>query len=479
MAKKFYITTAIPYVNASPHIGHALEFVLTDTIARYHQLLGEETCLLSGADENSLKNVQAAEKEKMPIQEFIDKNAKKFQELAKKLSVKIDIFQRGSDKKNHFPSSQKLWQLCATKGDIYQKKYKGLYCVGCETFYPSDELNEKGECFEHPGKKLTEVSEKNYFFKLSKYQKQLIDIISKDELKIYPDFRKNEVLSFLKKPLLDISISRTNERARNWGVPVPDDDTQRIYVWFDADNIYQSGVGFGWNEKLYRKWWPADVHVIGKGIIRFHAIYWIAFLLSAGLTLPKSIFVHGYLTIEGQKMSKTLGNVIDPFVLVNKYGTDAIRYYLLREIPPFDDGDFSYHRLNEIYNSDLANELGNLVMRITTLAEKDGLTVNNETPLRPSGFAGQAMKQFDNFEFNIILENIWKQIKTLNKQIDDFAPWKKTSQERKEFLTKSLQEINQVGYKLQPFLPETAEKILKATTGKISKISPLFPRLSK
>lgn len=474
MAKKFYITTAIPYVNSSPHIGHALEFVQADAVARYHRLLCEEVCLLSGADENALKNVQAAEKEKTPIQEFIDKNAKKFQELAKKLSVKIDIFQRGSDKKNHFLSSQKLWRLCADKGDIYQKKYKGLYCVGCETFYPSDELNEKGECFEHPGRKLEEVSEKNYFFKLSKYQKQLISVISKDELKIYPDFRKKEVLSFLKKPLLDISISRTNERAKNWGVPVPDDNTQRIYVWFDADNIYQSGVGFGWNEELYRKWWPADVHVIGKGIIRFHAIYWIAFLLSAGLSLPKSLFVHGYLTIEGQKMSKTIGNVIDPFVLVNKYGVDAIRYYLLREIPSYDDGDFSYRRLNEIYSSDLANELGNLVMRITTLAEKDGLSIDNKTMKQ---WNNETVKQFNNFEFNLILENIWKRIKVLNKQTDDFAPWKKNSEERSKFLTESLNKINQIAYELQPFLPETAEKILKATTGKISKILPLFPHL--
>ena len=471
---KFYITNAIPYVNSKPHIGHALEFVQADAIARYHRFLGDETCLLSGADENALKNVQAAEKEKTPIQEFIDKNAKKFQELAKKLSVKIDIFQRGSDKKNHFLSSQKLWQLCADKGDIYQKKYKGLYCVGCETFYSADELNEKGECFEHPGRKLEEVSEKNYFFKLSKYQKQLINIISKDTLKIYPDFRKKEVLSFLKKPLLDISISRTNKRARNWGVPVPDDNTQRIYVWFDADNIYQSGVGFGWNEKLYRKWWPADVHVIGKGIIRFHAIYWIAFLLSAGLLLPKSLFVHGYLTIEGQKMSKTLGNVIDPFILINKYGSDAVRYYLLREIPPFDDGDFSYHRLNEIYNSDLANELGNLVMRITTLAEKDELTINNEAMKQ---WNNETVKLFNNFEFNLILENIWKQIKTLNKQIDDFAPWKKNSNDRKDFLLQSFKRLKSIAWELQPFLPTTAEKILKATTGKISKILPLFPRI--
>ncbi|PIP14936.1 methionine--tRNA ligase [Candidatus Roizmanbacteria bacterium CG_4_10_14_0_8_um_filter_35_28] len=474
MTKKFYITTAIPYVNAPPHIGHALEFVQADTVARYHRLLGEETCLLSGADENALKNVQAAEKEKTPIQEFIDKNAKKFQELAKKLSVKIDIFQRGSDKKNHFFSSQKLWRLCEAKGDIYQKKYKGLYCVGCETFYTPDELNEKGECFEHPGKKLEEVSEKNYFFKLSKYQKQLINIISKDELKIYPDFRKKEVFNFLKQPLLDISISRTNERARNWGVPVPDDDTQRIYVWFDADNIYQSGVGFGWNEKLYRKWWPADVHVIGKGIIRFHAIYWIAFLLSAGLSLPKSLFVHGYLTIEGQKMSKTLGNVIDPFALVNKYGTDAVRYYLLREIPPFDDGDYSESRMKELYNSDLANELGNLVSRLTTLAEKDEITVNNETVKQ---FNNLTIQQFNSFQFNLILEDIWNQIKRLNKEIDDFAPWKKSSEERKDFLLQCFKTLKSIAWQLQPFLPETAEKIIKATTGKIKKTPPLFPKL--
>ena len=474
MQKKFYITTAIPYVNASPHIGHALEFVLTDTIARYHHLLGEETCLLSGADENSLKNVQAAAKEKMPIQEFIDKNAKKFQELAKKLSVKIDIFQRGSDKINHFLSSQKLWQLCATKGDIYQKKYRGLYCVGCETFYPSDELNEKGECFEHPGRKLEEVSEKNYFFKLSKYQKQLINIISKDELRIYPDFRKKEVLSFLKKPLLDISISRTNERAKNWGVPVPDDNTQRIYVWFDADNIYQSGVGFGWNKKLYQKWWPADVHVIGKGIIRFHAIYWIAFLLSAGLLLPKSLFVHGYLTIEGKKMSKTLGNVIDPFTLINKYGTDAVRYYLLREIPPFNDGDYSESRMKELYSSDLANELGNIVMRITTLAEKDGLIILTENR---SIYSKQQEELFGTFQFNIILEQIWEDIKSINKQINDFEPWNKTSGERKEFLIQVLQKLHLIGQQLFPFIPSTAEKIMHSTQGTISKIAPLFPRL--
>ncbi len=321
---KFYVTCAIPYVNAPPHVGHALEFVQGDVIARYHALLGEETRLLSGGDENALKNVQAAEKAGISVATFIDTNTQKFLELTKALGCRFDTWQKGSDKKHHFTASQKLWNLC--KKDIFKKSYEGLYCVGCEQFYTPDELDANGECFEHPGKKLEMVKEENYFFRLSKYQDQLITLITDDTIKIIPDFRKNEMLSFLKQPLLDISISRSNERAKNWGVPVPEDDTQRMYVWFDALNIYQSGIGFGWDEKEYNKWWPADVHVIGKGITRFHAIYWPAFLLSAGLKLPKSIFVHGYFTVNGQKMSKTVGNVIDPFILIKKYGADPLRF---------------------------------------------------------------------------------------------------------------------------------------------------------
>lgn len=464
MTKKFYLTAAIPYVNAAPHIGHALEFIQVDVIARFHKLLGDKVTALTGGDENALKNVQAAEKAGFPVQEFVDKNAQLFLELLKKLNTEFDVFQKGTSA-SHFKSSQELWNKCFAKGDIYKKNYEGLYCVGCETFYTTEELNEKGECFEHPGKKLELVSENNYFFKLSSYQSQLVQLISSDKLKIFPEFRKNEVLSFLKEPLRDISISRSNERAKNWGVPVPNDPTQRMYVWFDALNIYRSGVD--------AKTWPADLHIIGKGIIRFHTVYWPAFLLSAGLPLPKSVMAHGYLTVDGQKMSKTIGNIIDPLEIIKKYGVDALRYYLLREIPPFDDGDFSYRRLDEVYSSDLANELGNLVMRITTLAEKDELDVSpSPQTLVPSPL-------FDNFQFNTILEDIWKNIKTLNKSTDDFSPWKKTPEERKEFLTKSLKEINQVGYELQPFLPETAEKILKATQGKITKITPLFPRLNK
>ena len=330
--KKFYITCAIPYVNSVPHVGHALEFVQGDTIARYHRLLGQETLLLCGGDENALKNVQAAEKANIPVQQFIDENNIKFFELTKQLGCQFDVWQKGSDTDHHFKASQKLWELCDKAGDIYKKSYEGLYCVGCETFYTKDELNENGECFEHLGKKLINVSEENYFFHLKKYQNKILEKISSGELSIIPEKRKNEVIAFLERGLEDISISRSNERARNWGVPVPNDPTQRMYVWFDALNIYQSGVGFGWDEEMYKKWWPADAHVVGKGITRFHAVYWPAFLLSAGLPLPKKIFVHEYFTVNGQKMSKTLGNVIDPVQLIEKYGADPLRYYFFSKI---------------------------------------------------------------------------------------------------------------------------------------------------
>ena len=259
MKQKFYITGAIPYVNAAPHIGHALEFTQVDVIARFHRLLGEDVAALCGADENAVKNVQAAEKAGVSVRELVDTNNQLFLALTKALNIQFDIWQRGCDEKHHFPSSQKLWELCAKNGDIYKKSYKGYYCVGCEAFYSPDELDAKGECFEHPGKKLEVVEEENYFFKLSKYQEKITDLISSNTLTICPPERENEVLAFLKSGLHDLSISRSNQRAKNWGVPVPGDPTQRIYVWFDALNIYQSGIGFGWDEKMYKKWWPADV----------------------------------------------------------------------------------------------------------------------------------------------------------------------------------------------------------------------------
>lgn len=471
--KKFYIHCAIPYVNAKPHIGHALEFIQTDTTARYHRLLGEDVLMLSGSDENALKNVQAAETAGEDIQIFVDKNAKLFQELAEKVDAKFDVFQKGSDKKYHYPASQKLWQLCSEAGDIYKKSYRGLYCVGCELFYSPDELDKNGQCFEHPGKKLEEIEEENYFFKLSKYQDKLIQIIESGNYEITPEFRKHEVLSFLKSGLQDISISRTNERAKNWGVPVPGDPTQRIYVWFDALNIYQSGVGFGWDNQKYNKWWPADLQVIGKGIIRFHAVYWPAFLLSAGLQLPKKLFVHEYFTVNGQKMSKTLGNVYDPIPLVEKYGADTLRYYCLAKISPFQDGDFSEDKFKEAYNGDLANGLGNLVARVAKLCEQN----NIEATPGPNVWCADLEKYMEEFKFNEALAVIWQLIAEADKKINQDKPWELKGEKAKEVLDDLVKRIQAIRFNLEPFLPETAEKILKQFSGEIKSAPPLFPRL--
>lgn len=471
---KFYITAAIPYVNAQPHVGHALGFVYSDTVARYQKLKGNDVLLLCGGDENALKNVQAAEKEGEEVQPFVDKNNLLFVELTKKLNCDFDVWQKGSDQKHHFTSSQKLWELCEKNGDIYKKEYTGLYCVGCETFYTNDELDEKGECFEHPGKKLEEVKEENYFFKLSSYQKQITDLIKTDALKITPNKRKNEMLGFLKEPLQDISISRSNKRAKNWGVPVPGDPTQRMYVWFDALNIYQSGIGFGWDEEKYNKWWPADVHVIGKGIIRFHAIYWPAFLLSAKLALPKELFVHEYFTLNGQKISKSLGNVIDPIGLIETYGADALRFYLLKHFSPFSDGDFSEEKFKEAYNADLANGLGNLVARVAKLAENNAIIVEDHKSALPTK---EYEEYLQGFEFNLALEKLWKDIKDVDVAINKEEPWKLSSEEAIPKLKNYINAIKDIAIALKPFLPESAKIIEEQFSGKITVQKPLFPRI--
>lgn len=476
--KKYYLTSAIPYVNAAPHIGHAQEFVYADVSRRFQKMQKKDVYYLCGADENGLKIIRAAEEKGQEPLKFTDMNGGKFLDLAEKLQVEFDVWQRGSNPKHHL-SSQLLWKKCAANGDIYRKNYTGLYCVGCEAFYTSEELDENGECFEHPGRKLEQVTEENYFFRLSKYQDFLTDLISSDKLKITPLFRKKETLSFIRQGLEDFSISRSRARAKNWGVEVPGDPKQIIYVWFDALNIYQSGIGFGWDEKTYKKYWPADVHVIGKGILRFHAVYWPAILKSAGLPLPAALFIHGYLTVEGQKMSKTVGNVIDPGEIIKTFGSDSVRYYLLREIPSYNDGDYSERRFKEVYNADLANGLGNLIARVAKLCEKNKFGLNSKFLKGNVEIYPETAKFISEYQFNEALRIIWDKITEIDRHINQNTPWKLQGDALEAALEYYVKEIITIARNLTPFLPETSEKIFEQfSAAVISSEKSLFPRVS-
>ena len=471
MANKFYLTTAIPYVNAGPHVGYALEIVQADVIARFQRLLNKDVFFLTGSDENSLKNVQTAEEQNISTKELVDKNAKKFEDLKEILNLTFDDFIKTTEKR-HIDGTQKLWLSCK-KEDIYKKKYKGLYCVGCESFYTKKDLVD-GKCPEHNTKPEI-VEEENYFFKLSKYQDFLKDLISKDKIKITPKTRKNEVLAFIERGLEDFSISRSKKRPHNWGIPVPNDPEQIIYVWFDALANYITALDWQNNGPLFKKHWPADIHFIGKGISRFHAIYWPAMLESAGLSLPKEIFIHGYITINGKKISKSLGNVVDPKKLTEEYGVDTVRYYLLREIPAYSDGDFSIQRFKEVYNADLANGLGNLIARVAKLCERSSFEFKDSK----TELSEKYKKDLNMFKFDIVIKSIWEEIRGLDRYLDKKAPWKiKEEKELKTVLQEAIDNIRQIAYELQPFLPETSSKIKEQfKEPKIKSEKSLFPRL--
>ena len=472
MAKRIYITNAIPYVNAAPHVGHALEYVQTDCLARFYKLSNFDVFYAAGADENSLKNVQAAEAENVPIQKLVDKYAKEFENLKDTLNISWDVFNRTSQR-HHIAGAQKLWSLCK-KEDIYKKKYRGLYCVGCEVFYSADEV--KGGVCPDGHTNIEEVEEENYFFALSKYQKYLETLISTDRLQIVPQTRKNEVLSFISQGLEDFSISRSVERARGWGVPVPSDNSQVMYVWFDALTTYLTALGYP-NGDLFKKYWlnnPNRLHVIGKGIIRFHAVYWPAMLKSADIPLPKTEFVHGYITVEEQKISKTLGNIIDPFDLIEKFGQEAVRYYLLREIPAWGDGDFSISRFKELYNGELANGLGNLVARVARLCADTKL---NLPPKKNFKFKANVADELKNFRFDRALISLWGEISELDKTINQEKPWELQGLTLKKTIAPIAQEIREIAFNLSPFLPKTSKIILGQFTGKVTAQNPLFPRI--
>jgi len=472
--QKFYLTTAIPYVNGRPHVGHALEYVIADAIHRYYEMKGNDTRIISGADENALKNVQAAEKAGKGVKEFLDEHSKIFEGFYNKLGVELDEFRRGTDQEKHWPGVQKLWKLAHENGDIYKKAYTGLYCVGCEAFVDKSELVD-GKCPDHD-KEPEVVEEENYFFRLSKYQDELRDLIGSNQYKIYPEKRKREVLAFIDSGLRDFSISRSNARASGGiGVPVPGDDTQKIYVWFDALAIYMTGTGYGYDNKLWEKYWPADLHVIGKDIFRFHAIYWPAMLLSAKLPLPKELLVHGFIDSGGRKMSKSLGNVVDPYEVMDLFGLEPLRYYLLSQIPTLDDGDFTVERFREVYQADLANGLGNLVSRVAAMAEKSGLSFRTLSASIDKGVSGH----IENYNLNLALGTIWDKIRKADEFISKEKVWSLGGSKQKDALERLVTDIRQIAVDLKPFLPITTEKIEKQFAGdKIKTGDPLFPRLS-
>jgi methionyl-tRNA synthetase len=437
--KKFYITTAIDYVNARPHIGHAFEKVVADALARWHKLLGEEVWFLTGTDENAQKNAKVAHEEGIEVQKFVDKNSKVFIELCEKLGINFDRFIRTTEKE-HREKSQEIFKKVFDKGEIYKGNYNGLYCSGCEEYKTEKGLVD-GKCPEH-NKKPEKISEEAYFFKLSKYKNQLIKFVEKY---IVPNSRKNEILSRLKnEELRDLNVSRT---GLDWGIDSPIDDKFKIYVWFDALVNYISGANGNW---------PADVHVIGKGINWFHSVIWPAILLSAEYELPKKLLVHGYLNLEGKKISKSLGNTIDPINLLDNYGSNTVRYSLLRA-SVFEDSDYSEEILIERHNNELANKLGNLVSRVSTLAEKNGLE-KCENKLIKKLKLKNIEKLMSNFELDKALDLIFRFIDVCNEYVQNKKPWETKD---KKVLYELADSIKVIGILLWPFIPETSEKIAK------------------
>ena len=479
MKRRIYVTTSIPYVNAAPHVGFALELVQADALARASRLLGREVRFQTGTDENAAKNVLAAAELNLATQELVDRNSHKFHELLTALNVSADDFLRTTEDR-HRRGVHALWQGLRP-GDIYRKQYRGLYCTGCEDFYLEKDLVD-GRCPEH-GTRPVEVAEENYFFRLSAYQRQIEDLLAGGRLQVVPETRRNEVLSFVRRGLADISVSRPAGRAGGWGIRVPDDDSQVIYVWIDALINYISGPGFG-NGQDWRQWWSDDVekvHVIGKNVWKFHAAYWPGLLLSAGLPLPDRIVVHGFVTAEGRKISKSLGKAVDPFQCVEAFGPDAVRYYLLRAIPPFDDGDFSLARLRRLYNTDLANGLGNLVSRLTTLCQRAGFERDQaaETPGAPKDYLAALVR----YEFDKAAAALWQLVADLNRRIETLRPWellKSDDRKRlKEHLHRWLAELHRLAYWLEPLLPRTSERILHILSQSPPKAAEcLFPRLT-
>jgi len=454
---KYYVTTAIPYVNAKPHIGTALDFITADVLARHARSQGKPVIFSTGTDEHGGKIAEKAEEHDLKPQEFADLMSKNFRSLAKDLNISNDRFIRTTDK-GHEQRAQLIWK--ALKDDIYKDTYTGLYCTGCESYVTEAVAKANNNLCPNHNKAYEKLDEENYFFKLSKYSDQIKKAISSGSFRIVPTTRKHEIERVLEEGLEDISVSRPKDKI-SWGIPVPGDKKQVMYVWFEALMNYITVLGYPEHED-FKEFWPANVQVIGKDILRFHAAIWPGILLALGLPLPKNLYVHGFVNVDGQKMSKTLGNVVEPGEIIKEYGADAFRYFFLKHIPSHEDGDFNWDRLTAAYNNELANELGNGVSRTVAMINKyqDGI-IGDVSPAEHD--VARYNQALENFQFDKALDEVWMQVRGLNQYIDMEKPWEIHGEGDKEHLSEVLaaqvSALLEIALLLQPFLPETSLKI--------------------
>lgn len=467
--KKYYITTAIDYTNDVIHMGHIFQKIVADVLARYHRIkIGEHNVFfLTGTDEYGQRIEKKAQEADVPTKEFVDKIAAADKEQQESLNISFNRFIRTTDP-DHAKVVNEIWKRVEKEGDIYLGEYSGLYCEGCEAYYKEDELV-NGCCLYHPTLEIKRITEKNYFFKWSKYRNFLIDHIKNNPDFVIPHSRGNEMLEFAKN-IEDVPISRSSFK---WGIPVPGDPSQVIYVWFDALINYLTGVRFLEDPKLFEKFWPADLHILGKDNARWHALLWPAMLKSAGIESPKSILVNGFIGLNGQKISKSLGNVIRPTDWVSKYGTDGVRYYILRYTTIAEDNDISEDKLLQAYNSDLANGLGNLVARVARLAENNNLFGEDSQ----CELFDEVEKFVENYKPNEALTYLWTKISEADKKINEERLWELEEEKAKPVLEDLVKRIQEIAFNLKPFLPQTSEKILTQFTGKIKSSQALFPRI--
>lgn len=462
MKNKFYITTAIDYVNAEPHMGHAYQKIVADVLSRWHKLKEEDVFFLTGTDEHGVKIFRAAEKEKLSPKIFVDKYSKKFKEAWKKLNIDYNRFIRTTDK-DHKKIVVRFVKEMEKKGDLYIADYEGLYCVDCESFITEKDLV-NGECPFHPGKKIEILKEKSYFFRLSKYQDKLLELYEKNPEYISPEYRRKEIINRVKEGLNDLSITRVNFK---WGIPFPLNKNYVIYVWYEALLNYITALGWP-NKNSFKKFWPADVQLLGKDNAWFHCVIWPAMLMSINIKPAKKIFVHGFLTVNGEKISKSLGNVISPVYLCDKYGSDAVRYFVLREVPFGQDGDFSEEALKNRINNELVNDLGNLVSRTLTLVENYKGKIIGKQEINFD--LDKINKEMGELRIHNALNEIWRFINDVNKYINDKKPWELKDRELGNVLYNLVESLRIIAILISPFMPETSDKIYKQLGVKKSKI---------